>query len=374
MVTIEKTLNIKNNYQLGPDYKEERVLYFDIETTGFSANTNYLYMIGCIYYKNSSYNLIQWFAEDLSEEALLISSFFEFLKEYDILVHYNGLRFDIPYIEKKCALLELNYSFDNITSIDIYKLIFPNKKILRLENYKQKSIEKFLGINRKDKEDGASLIPIYQSYLGKRQIEKLKGPRKTADSPLGSDELLDMLLLHNEDDLKGLVMISPILAYVDILEKAISIIDSTIEYNKLIIRFQLSSHLPVAISLENDLHHFSAFEKTASLSSKIFEGEMKYFYDNYKDYYYLPMEDKAIHKSLALYVDREYRQKAKASNSYTKKEGVFIPLYQDILTPTFKRNYEDKKIRFVEIDEDFINHKDKLETYTNHILEYMICS
>ena len=375
MLTIKKAVDITCNYSLSQDYDKDRILYFDIETTGFPPKTTYLYMIGCIYYKESSYHLIQWFAENIEEETLLISAFFDFLEDYDVLVHYNGLGFDIPYINKKCSHLTLNYSFRNITHIDIYKEISPYKKLFRLNNFKQKSIEKFLGINRDDTEDGGSLIPIYQSYIGKRRIEKLKGfnmPEAEDKSLLESTELLDVLLLHNEDDLKGLIMISHILAYIDIFKKPISIIGCTIEDNKLLINFQLSSSIPVRISLGNDLHYFSAFGKAASLSSKIFEGKMKYFYDDYKDYYYLPREDKAIHKSIALYVDKDFREKAKASNCYTKKDGVFIPLYKDIFTPIFRRNYEDKKIGFIELTEDFISNKDKLYTYTNHLLDHML--
>ena len=346
-------------------YGSDNIVFFDIETTGFSPKTTYLYLIGCIYYKDSAFHLIQWFAEDISEEALLISCFFEFIRDYDILVHYNGLGFDIPYINKKCSLLQLTYSFAHITSIDIYRLISPYKKLFRLKNYKQKSIEGFFDISRKDTEDGGSLIPIYQSYLGKRKIEKLKNISPT------SNELLDMLLLHNEDDLKGLIMISPILAYVDIFEKPIAIIDALIKDDKLIIEFQLPAAIPIRVSLGNDLIYFSAFDKKASLSSKIYKGEMKYFYDDYKNYYYLPMEDKAIHKSLALYVDKKHRQKAKASNCYTRKQGIFAPLYDDLFIPSFRLNYEDKKIRFVEINEDFLHEEGNLETYVSHLLNYM---
>ena len=171
--------------------------------------------------------------------------------------------------------MTLNYSFGNITHIDIYKEISPYKKLFRLKNFKQKSIERFLGINRDDTEDGGSLIPIYQSYIGKRKIEKLKGfnmPEVEDKSLLESTELLDILLLHNEDDLKGLVMISPILAYIDIFKKPISIIGSTIEDNKLLINFQLSSSIPVRISLGNDLHYFSAFGKAPVCLVKYLKG------------------------------------------------------------------------------------------------------
>ena len=43
------------------------------------------------------------------------------------------------------------------------------------------------------------------------------------------------------------------------------------------------------------------------------QDTLKYFYDNYKDYFYLPKEDTAIHKSVATYVDKDFRQKAKTA-------------------------------------------------------------
>ena len=51
---------------------------------------------------------------------------------------------------------------------------------------------------------------------------------------------------------------------------------------------------------------------------------MRHFYSDYKNYYYLPKEDMAIHKSVAAYVDHEYREKCKAYNCYVRKTGTFI--------------------------------------------------
>ena len=96
-------------------------MFFYIETTGFIADTSFLYLIGCIYYDGTSMQMIQWFSEDIREEALLISSFFEFIKDYELIVHYNGSGFDIPYLARKCELFGLDYSFKDIQSLDIYK-------------------------------------------------------------------------------------------------------------------------------------------------------------------------------------------------------------------------------------------------------------
>lgn len=52
---------------------------------------------------------------------------------------------------------------------------------------------------------------------------------------------------------------------------------------------------------------------------------MKYFFKDYKNYYYLPMEHMAIHKSMAAYVDDAHKEKATKDNAFTTKTGSFIP-------------------------------------------------
>ena len=56
----------------------------------------------------------------------------------------------------------------------------------------------------------------------------------------------------------------------------------------------------------------------------IVEDELHYFFSDYKNYYYLPEEDIAVHKSVAAYVDKAYRENAKAYNSYSKKRSIFV--------------------------------------------------
>ena len=52
----------------------------------------------------------------------------------------------------------------------------------------------------------------------------------------------------------------------------------------------------------------------------LFNNKLKYYFENYKEYYYLPEEDMAIHKSLAIYVDKKFRVKATPTTSYTYVE------------------------------------------------------
>lgn len=61
----------------------------------------------------------------------------------------------------------------------------------------------------------------------------------------------------------------------------------------------LPTPLPVPVSLSVGSCYFKGENDTATLKVPLIEEELKYFYANYKDYYYLPEEDVALHKSVA---------------------------------------------------------------------------
>lgn len=75
-------------------------------------------------------------------------------------------------------------------------------------------------------------------------------------------------------------------------------------------------------------------------------GELKHFYKDYKNYYYLPAEDTAYHRSVSEFVDKNARVRATARTAYTKKTGTFVPVFNGSgVDPNylFRRSYEDKQ-------------------------------
>ena len=76
-------------------------LFLDIETTGLSAEQNAIYLIGCVYCQSDGWNLIQWMDTSGKEEKEILSSFLLFASGYRYLVHYNGERFDLPFLKKR---------------------------------------------------------------------------------------------------------------------------------------------------------------------------------------------------------------------------------------------------------------------------------
>lgn len=157
--------NLEVQYPLEKLAPPDQILFLDIETTGFTPRTSYLYLIGCAYYSDGCWRTRQWFAQSYMEEFQIITAFFEFAASYKYLIHFNGNNFDLPFIQHKCEQLHLPYNFDGFEGLDIYKRVSFYKYFLKLPNCKQKTIEKFLGIEREDAFTGGELIGVYHDYV-----------------------------------------------------------------------------------------------------------------------------------------------------------------------------------------------------------------
>jgi len=360
--TIENEINQKLEYPITNLGAVEDIVFFDIETTGFSASNTIVYLIGAVYFENAKWRSIQWLATKPDDETVLLATFFKFLTRFKTVVHFNGQGFDIPYLESKCRTYMLPYSFADYNSIDIYKEIYGMKDILKVENLKQKTIESFLGIYREDKYNGGELISIYYDYV------------KTSKKDLEA-----LLLKHNFDDIVGMLDVLAILAYSDVFKGKFKLKKVSISKNpsedvlfKKIATFEIELKTPLKrrITYGFGPFYFSMFENSCIIKSLIYTDELKFFYPNYKDYYYLPEEDVSMHKSVAFYVDKKFRVKAKAANCYSKKTGRFLPQYEEVVTPYFKVNYEDKETYF-EVTEEFLKDEVLVKNYILHLLKYL---
>ena len=117
--TTETLESFKSGYDISRITDPGSLLFIDIETTGFTARTSYLYLIGCAYLSDNKWCTKQWFAEKYEEEKDIIQSFFDFATEggYDTLVHFNGNQFDLPYLTQKITALDLDLSIDSNRSV-----------------------------------------------------------------------------------------------------------------------------------------------------------------------------------------------------------------------------------------------------------------
>ena len=296
-------------------------VFFDIETTGLSWRRSRLYLMGALYFSGNAWNLKQWFLENPLEELSLLQSFSAFLEPFSSVIHYNGQTFDLPYLSI------------NMRTINCPIPCLPRKvwictdlpslaEALGLPSLKQKDAEQFLGISREDVCSGGELISCYEEYL------------KTA-----SPELLELLLLHNHDDVLGLAELLPLMGF-DHLRRGDAVPEQAeLKKGELILSLSLNYPLPVPLSLDVPPYRLRAGKRKAVLSAETFSGEMKHFFPNWKEYYYLPLEDCAIHKSVGVYVDKNCRRKASARTCYQRTKGTFLPQPVPLFQPEFYLEY-----------------------------------
>ncbi|MCM1225299.1 MAG: ribonuclease H-like domain-containing protein [Clostridium sp.] len=358
-----KLENYKMSYPLDKIAPLEEILFIDIETTGFAAQSSSLYLIGAAYYQAGYWCLKQWFAEEYEEEKQLLDAFFAFAAPYSHLVHFNGNNFDLPYLLQKCTQYELPYNFDDFEGIDLYKRISPYKFFLNTPNCKQKTLETFLGVDRRDMYNGGQLINIYHKYV-KRPTEFN----------------YQLLLLHNSDDMKGMLQLTSLLAYYDLFNgklRAKKVQANTyedmdgVERHVLLMKLELPQTLPRPISAISNGCCFNGEEKEGVLKVPLYQEEMKYFYSNYKDYYYLPAEDAAMHKSVASFVDKDHRVQASAATCYTRKFSTYLPQWDVQVEPFFKRTYQSREL-FFELTDERKKDRALFSVYAGYILQKML--
>lgn len=362
MITLHKTIEFQETYPLERIGRKEELLFFDIETTGFSGEYSTLYLIGCVYYEKGCWNLVQWFADTLEAEQELLHTFFEFLKGFSKVIHFNGDGFDLPYLLKRCRAYGLPYDFSHVDSFDIYRKIRPYRELLGLTSMKQKAIEAFLMIQREDLYSGGQLIEVYKDYL------------MTHES-----FLFDLLILHNEDDLKGMPLILPILSYPDFLEHKFHLENQELisqpdifgrEHQSLKLVCKNGFSVPTGFQRSNSVFSLEAEGELLNITADLFEGELKYFYPDYKNYYYLIYEDKAIHKSVAEYVDKEARKKATAKTCYTRQTGLYLPQFSPLWSPCLQMEHKDK-ITYVPFHMNLFQDEQKSSLYISHVLDVL---
>ncbi len=355
MNIIETVLDINDSHYIDSHYPLDKLMLFDIETTGFSPEVTSLYLVGVMFYDTNinNWTMKQFFNDDGLSEVSIIEEFMKFATNFQYIINFNGDGFDIPYICKKLTHYKINYNFNHLTSIDIYKAIRPYKQALYLDNLKQKTIELFLGIDRNDKYSGGDLIKVYNDYLTSK-----------------NDKLLKLLLQHNFEDVEGVLLVSDILCYKDLFDGNIDATSATIKDNRFVININITNSIPRRISQGANNILITGLHNNATITLPIIDDTLKFFFKDYKDYYYLPIEDKAIHKSVATYVDKDYREKATKANCYIKKHSKYVMQIKDTVVYGYRYNHNDK-ITYIDIDDSLLNDIDMLTKYSKHILNYI---
>lgn len=345
---------------------DKSAIYFDIETTGLSPQNSQIYIIGFMYYKENKIYLHQIFCENLSDEKEAVISFFSYLENFNKIISFNGDAFDIKYISHLCEKYNIYNKFNDLDSVDIYKLIKPYKIFLNVDNLKQKTLEKYIGYDRVDIFSGGELIGLYKEFLYiKDENEKKKYKA--------------VLLRHNYDDMLGMAHISYFIHLSEIFKHIeINHLDiHDMEYiksqdilNALRIKFKInnSSHYlckeiyydnNIIIKIYTDINNDTILE----ITYPVIKDELKYYLKDYKNYFYIPSEDIIIHKDLAQFVDKENKKKATKETAFLKHNTDFI-----LLPKSYKKFFSECKLFSYNLKDknEYIDVKDFLKEITEN--------
>ena len=261
MIRIEKALTQpvpSDIYTIGAP---EDVLFFHIETTGLSARSAGLYLIGVLTYTAATsiaeesntasssaeaqisavpsahraasapeaaghWTLLQYFCEDVADEPAVLQAFFELLCTKKILISYNGDGFDIPFLRHMVEQYGLRAPrphhstalHDHVDCPDTDSSTIADTRPLysfdTVESFdlfkKFRPLKHLLGLPDLKLKSCERFLGIDREdrFTGGELIEVYFEWQKTK-----APALLDTLLLHNAEDIANLPNLLPLLRY-----------------------------------------------------------------------------------------------------------------------------------------------------------------
>ena len=277
--------------------KKKDLVFLDLETTSLSIGAgNYPFLIGIGFFKKNQFELKQYLYTDVDSEKAILENIKEII-ENKILVTYNGKCFDIPLLENRFLINNI----DQIIKKPSLDLLYIMRRVFKhyLDSFDLQTVSDYLAIDRNKWEDieGYEIPGIYNEYIHFGRYQKL-----------------EPVLYHNERDVFALAkmlhfienklyknlninnryLLAGILDY-EIKSKNYNILED-INYSKI----KENKNINYLILKKIYLYHkkrkeWNRAEKTLIWSLKIFSGNL-YFIKELTKVYYLRLKkyEKAV--------------------------------------------------------------------------------
>ncbi len=154
-------------------------VFLDTETTGLNMGTGtYVFLVGAGYFRDGGFHVKQFFLLSPSEELPYLSALDSFLRQFSLLITFNGKAFDWPLLESRFVGHRAfrRPPLDDPPHID---LLHPARRLWkrRLESCRLSSLEQhILGVKRTGEDVPGWLIPsLYFAYLRSGDARALQG-------------------------------------------------------------------------------------------------------------------------------------------------------------------------------------------------------
>ncbi len=154
------------------DIELERICYLDLETTGLSAVP--LFLVGLMYTSGGALYVDQLFARDYTEERAVLGFTADFLKRFEVLVTFNGARFDIPFLAERMIYEKLEFEPPRI-HVDLLPVA---RSVVgdRTPNHKLQTLERYLCDRKRIGDVPGSEIPgVYHDFVRTQDAGMMAG-------------------------------------------------------------------------------------------------------------------------------------------------------------------------------------------------------
>jgi uncharacterized protein YprB with RNaseH-like and TPR domain len=163
-------------------FGQRDIVFLDIESTGLWASQP-LFLIGLLYWNGREFAAQQFLARHYREEKALLEAVYRRLKDFGVIVTFNGKRFDIPYMEGRSVEHRLFHRYPHF-QVDLlhharrhFSASLPDCRLATLE-------ERILGAGRQDDIPGHLIPETYHRFVR-----------------TGNPELILPVINHNRTDL-----------------------------------------------------------------------------------------------------------------------------------------------------------------------------
>lgn len=273
-----------SKYSVNCSTNYKNALFFHTITTGHYWRNSYIKELQLLKRVDScNWKIEIWKTEKEEEEYDLLELLSSRLKEVSVLAGYNSSSFHIPYLTQKYKAYGLEDPFFNLTHYDLLKELKPIGNAFHL-SLKLKDLQLYLKLDEQEPEircifEALNLFSFQEVFQGDFSIDKF-------------DQLDQELLVT------------------------------------------ITSEASLAIPLHffRPAFYFIGEGTDIRLKIKLYDNRLRVYFPNYKDYYYLPLEDMAIHKSIAASLPKETREKATEETCYT-----YTPFRPDMTTEQLKK-------------------------------------
>ncbi len=303
-------------------YVPENTLLLNVETTGLRTSSSFVCMISAAYKTDDEMDCITWLAGSRMDEKAMLLRLQDLAGSFPVLLSYGGNSFAFRFLADRFDIYSEEALFPGKQLTDLQKSFRPLLHILPLTHLKKAEIESFLSFSRRGIRTGRELIPVFETWERQKDLSAR-----------------DALVLHAKEDIHFLCQVCKLHSYLDFLHGKWESAACSETAEGILFSVSLSAPVPRPVSWQNSFASFHLEGKTGQALTAPYYGRLRYFLPGpCNDYYYLPEEDTAIHRSVAQFVDRSKRVKATPDTCYVNREGIFLPVPAAFPGPHFSES------------------------------------